>query len=63
MAFERGGRADKLSYRYEDRWVAKQMLRLVNEEIQSVTIEPIGDDEKGVDLLIKLKWKQAVPSV
>jgi len=49
MAFEPGGRADKLGNRYEGRWVAKQLLRLLNEDIQSVTIEAVGDDEKGVD--------------
>lgn len=53
MGFEPGGRADKLGNRYERRWTAKQFLRLVNEEIQSVTIEAIGDDEKGVDLWIE----------
>lgn len=55
MGFEPGGRADKLGNRYEGRWVAKQLLRLLNEEISSVTIEAIGDDEKGVDLRIELK--------
>jgi hypothetical protein len=52
MGLEPGGLADKLGNRYESRWVAKQLLRLLNEEIQSVTIEAIGDDERGVDLWI-----------
>ena len=52
MAFEPGGMADKLGNRYEGRWVAKQLLRLLNEEIQSVTIELIGPNEQGVDLQI-----------
>ncbi len=52
MGFESGGLADKLGNRYEGRWIAKQLLRLLNEEIQSVTIEAIGDDERGVDLWI-----------
>lgn len=55
MAFEVGGRADKLGNRHEGRWVAKQLLRLLREEIKSVTIESIGDDEQGVDLWIELK--------
>jgi len=55
MAFEPGGIADKLGNRYEGRWVAKQFLRLLNEEIQSVTIELIGPNEQGVDLLIVKK--------
>lgn len=52
MALEPGGMADKLGNRYEGRWVARQFLRLLNEEIQSVTIELIGPDERGVDLLV-----------
>jgi len=52
MAFEPGGYADKLGNRYESRWIVKQLLRLLNEEIRSVKIEAIGDDEYGVDLLI-----------
>jgi len=55
MGFEPGGRADKFGNRHESRWVAKQLLRLLNEEINSVIIESIGDDEKGVDLWIELK--------
>jgi len=52
MAFEPGGKSEKLGNRYEGRWVAKQLLRLLNEEIQSVTVELIGPDERGVDLLV-----------
>lgn len=55
MAFEPGGMADKLGNRYEGRWVAKQLLRLLNEEIQSLTIELIGPNEQGVDLLVVKK--------
>jgi hypothetical protein len=39
MGFEPGPMADKLGNRYEGRWVAKQLLRLLNEDIQSVTVE------------------------
>lgn len=53
MPFEQGGLADKLGNRYEGHWVAKQLLALLNEEIHSVTIEAIGDDEQGVDLWIE----------
>jgi hypothetical protein len=55
MAFEPGGMADKLGNRYEGRWVAKQLLRLLNEEITSLTIELIGPVEQGVDLLVVKK--------
>ena len=54
MGFERaGGRANKLGNRYEGRWLTKQLLRLLNEEIRSVSVEAIGDDERGVDLWIE----------
>lgn len=52
MAFEPGGMSEKLGNRYEGRWVAKQLLGLLNENIQSVTVELIGPDEQGVDLLV-----------
>ena len=52
MVLEPGGYADKLGNRYEGRWVVRQLLRLLLEEIQSVTIEAVGDDEHGVDLWI-----------
>jgi hypothetical protein len=53
MGFEPGGLANKLGNRYEGRWVAKQLLRLLNEEIRSVTVEAVGDDEHGVDLWLE----------
>lgn len=53
MAFEPGGYADKLGNRYEGRWVARQLLLLLNEQIRSVTLESVGDDEAGVDLWVE----------
>lgn len=53
LPYEAGGRADKFGNRYESRWVVKQLLRVLNEEITSVTIEAIGGEEEGVDLWIK----------
>jgi len=55
VPFESGGLADKLGNRYEGRWVVKQLLALLNEEICSITIEGIGDDEHGVDLWVGQK--------
>lgn len=53
MAFEPGGYSDKLGNRHEGRWVVKQLLRLIKEHVRSVTIEAIGDDERGVDLIVE----------
>lgn len=55
MPFESGGIADKLGNRYEGRWVVHLLLQLLNEQIHSVTIEAIGDDERGVDLWVQYK--------
>lgn len=55
MPFENGGRADKFGNKYESCWVVKQLLRLLNEEIYSLVIEPIGKEEEGVDLWITNK--------
>ena len=52
MAFEPGGYADKLGNRYEGRWIARQLLFLLHEQLRSVTVEAVGDDEAGVDLWI-----------
>lgn len=53
MAFEPGGYADKFGNRHEGRWVAQQLLRLLNENIRSVEVESIGDNEIGVDLWVQ----------
>ncbi|PIT36520.1 hypothetical protein BHC43_10485 [Snodgrassella alvi] len=52
MALERGGYAEKLGNRYETNWVAYQLVRLLEEKIAWVIVEPIGQDEPGVDLVI-----------
>lgn len=52
MALEAGGYAEKFGNRYEANWVAYQLLRLLEEKITWITIEPIGDDEIGVDVMI-----------
>jgi hypothetical protein len=54
MALEPGGYADKLGNRYEGRWVVRQLLRVLNEDLRSVTCEAVGNDEQGVDLWIEL---------
>lgn len=53
MAMEAGGYAEKLGNRYESHWVAYQLLRLLDEKIVSVTVEPLGDDEIGTDVIVE----------
>lgn len=52
MAYEKGGRADKLGNRFEYNWVLHNLLQVIEEKIQYVMIEAIGEDEEGVDLWI-----------
>ncbi|WP_430109648.1 hypothetical protein [Paenibacillus sp. B1-33] len=49
MAFPIGGRGDKLGNNYEDRWLVRKYLDLLNNKIQSITVEAIGLDEEGVE--------------
>ena len=54
---ESGGIATKLGHTYEKHWSVRQLCRLLEERIGSVQIEPLGDDEKGVDLKITHQGK------
>ncbi|RYY78765.1 MAG: AAA family ATPase [Moraxellaceae bacterium] len=54
MALEVGGYAEKLGNRYEANWVAYQLIRLLEEKITYLIIEPIGTDEVGVDVTVGL---------
>ena len=44
MSFEKGGRADKQGNVYENRCLARVLIRLVAEEIASVVVEPIEEN-------------------
>lgn len=52
MGYEKGGRADKAGNRFENNWVLYNLLQVVEEKIQYIMIEAIGEDEEGVDLWI-----------
>lgn len=52
MALEAGGYAEKLGNYFETNWIAYQFIRLLEEKITYVTVEPIGTDEVGVDVII-----------
>ena len=55
MASEVGGFADKIGNQYEKNWIAYQLLLLLEEKVNSVIVEPIGNDEVGVDVVTELK--------
>ena len=48
MSRESGGRADKLGNRYEDYWSVELLLRLVDEKLEYLIIEPLGKMKKGL---------------
>ncbi len=55
MPYEIGGRSDKHGNRFEVRWVIYQILKVLDEKLDYVVIEALGDDEKGVDIWVGLK--------
>jgi ATPase family associated with various cellular activities (AAA). len=55
MPYETGGRADKFGNRYEDKWVILKLLDLIEEKIEGIVLEAIGDDEIGVDIWVNEK--------
>jgi hypothetical protein len=53
MSLESGGYSDKIGNRYESRWIAYLLFQLLEEKHSAIQVEPIGDDEEGVDVLIR----------
>ncbi|MBM6901186.1 hypothetical protein H6B10_15965, partial [Gemmiger formicilis] len=41
MSFEHGGRADKEGNTYENRFLARLFLQLINEEFQYIQVEAV----------------------
>lgn len=52
MSLEPGGLAEKIGNRYESSWITFQLLRLLDEKISYVQVEPVGEDEDAVDVII-----------
>lgn len=52
MSYLPGGVAGKLGNRYEAKWVVKQYVLLLREQLRSVTLEAIGDANEGVDIWV-----------
>ncbi|MGG4195790.1 hypothetical protein ABEW50_20310 [Paenibacillus jamilae] len=55
MPYELGGRADKSGNRFEIRWTIYQILEVLDERLDYITLEALGDDERGVDIWIGKK--------
>jgi len=52
VSLEPGGLAEKIGNRYESSWITFQLFRLLDEKISSVQVEPLGEDEDAVDVII-----------
>lgn len=50
VSLEPGGLAEKIGNRYESSWITYQLLRLLDEKILYVQVEPLGED--AVDVII-----------
>ena len=55
MPSEKGGRADKAGNEYEKDCIIFEFLKIISEKNYSVSIEALGDDEKGTDILVVRK--------
>ena len=51
MSLEYGGRADKTGNTYENRFLAKLLLDLIQERFCSIEIERLGDEGVGVEYI------------
>ena len=52
MPYELGGRADKSGNRFEIRVVVCYLLDVFEEKNDYLILEPLGDDEQGIDIII-----------
>ena len=52
MPYELGGRADKSGNRFEIRVVIDYLLKVIEEKIEYIVLEALGDDEQGADIWI-----------
>jgi hypothetical protein len=53
MASIPGGPADKLGNEYERLWAVQHLLELLSGRALSVTVEPLGDDERGAEFWVR----------
>lgn len=52
MPYGSAGRADKSGNRFEIKWVIYQIMKVLDEKLDYVVLEPLGDDEQGIDIWI-----------
>ena len=49
----RGGEADKFGNRYEGRWTTRELLYVLLGQVDSVTVEEVGEIGKGVEFTVR----------
>lgn len=49
MSYETGGRANKYGNHYEDEYLARLLLRLVDGTLKSVRVEPLGEEHDAME--------------
>lgn len=49
MSYETGGRANKYGNHYEDEYLARLLLRLVDGKLKSVRVEPLGEEHDAME--------------
>jgi hypothetical protein len=54
----RGGEADKFGNRYEGRWTTRELLYVLQGQVDSVTIEEVGEIGKEVEFTLGGRAKQ-----
>jgi hypothetical protein len=55
VPYDLGGRADKSGNRFEIKWVIYQIMKVLDEKLDYVVLEALGDDERGVDIWVGQK--------
>ncbi len=51
MSLEPGGRSDKYGNQYENRYLAKLLLRVISGQFKSIIVEPLGKDKDSVEFI------------
>lgn len=55
MSLEPGGRADKYGNKYENRYLAKLLIRLIRGDLTSIVVEPLGPNHDSVEYITEQK--------
>ncbi|MCR4963839.1 MAG: hypothetical protein K6B40_08215 [Firmicutes bacterium] len=56
MSLEPGGRAEKYGDEYENRYLTILLLRVVNESLSNIIVEPIGENSDSVEFITEDKF-------